>query len=87
MTAPMVPGMNLKLLNDNYSLHDLTGSSCLDHRQDPPRSAVVHIDDLFTYLSQAEVLGSVDVSGIFGGEPVLANCVSEGDWHGERILI
>ena len=40
----------------------------MDHHADPPRSHVIEIEGLMTYLAQPHLQGSVDVVEIFGGE-------------------
>lgn len=55
-----------KVLNDKYSLHYLVGRSIADHHGNPPKSTVVHIDALRTYLSQSDIRGSIDVCGFIG---------------------
>ena len=57
-----------KVVDSGFSLHYLVGSSGATHHVDPPKSRVICIEDLDTYLAQPELKGCVDVVEVFGGE-------------------
>ena len=59
-----------KVFNDNFRLHFFVGSYRHPRHVNPPGGAHVHIFGPCAYLSRPEMVGSVDVMELFGGEGV-----------------
>ena len=57
-----------RVLNDDFSLHYLSGSDGYSRHVDPPGSAHMHTLDSCKYLSRPDKVGAVDVVELVGGE-------------------